>query len=76
MLHTVCTVCMGNAFHTLAAKSIAGILQIMEMGQQKKHPMKVTMDRMREVFPFECMVRCKVEGNTVVLHTMGGGTRG
>ena len=53
--------------HTLAAKSMAGIWQIMEtkgqhMKVQKKHPMKETMDRMRDLSLFVCMALCRVDG--------------
>ena len=50
--------------HTLAASNMAGMRQNTEQVEQKKQPMKETMDRMSEFCPFERMSICSVERYT------------
>ena len=47
------------------------MVQIMEAEVQKKQQMKVTMDRMSVLSPFECMFLCGVDGTTCYMDPSG-----
>ena len=47
------------------------MVQIMEAEVQKKQQMKVTMDRMSDLSPFECMFLCGVDGTTCYMDPSG-----
>ena len=47
------------------------MVQIMEAEVQKKQQMKVTMDRMSVLSPFECMILCGVDGTTCYMNPSG-----